>query len=158
MGSAVGFRTISLTIKHAWGESFITQRNKANPASPRVSPLHGKSLFPWQPNWLSLSKEWGRRRWQAGRGSGGMTVHADLHLTSRCVRHIAFLLSRRETLNGYFQTKQRISVQNSFWCKVLLCHTGKNVSVQNNIHIYTVKRPNVLWQPEEGHGLSLLQC
>lgn len=34
MGSAVGFRTISLTIKHAWGESFITQRNKANPALP----------------------------------------------------------------------------------------------------------------------------
>lgn len=69
MGSAVGFRTISLTIKHAWGESFITRRNKATLPSPRVSTLHGKSLFPWQPNWLSMSKEWGRRRRQAKRGS-----------------------------------------------------------------------------------------
>lgn len=71
MGSAVGFQTISLVIKHAWGESFITGRNKAALPAPRVSTSHGKSLFPWQPNWLSLSQEWGRRRRrrQARRGS-----------------------------------------------------------------------------------------
>lgn len=36
MGLAVGFETISLAIKHAWGESFITGRNKAALPFPRV--------------------------------------------------------------------------------------------------------------------------
>lgn len=36
MGWAVGFGTISLAIKHACGESFITGRNKAALPFPRV--------------------------------------------------------------------------------------------------------------------------
>jgi len=42
MGSAVGFGTISLAIKHAWGESFITGRNKT------ALPFSRVPTSPWK--------------------------------------------------------------------------------------------------------------
>lgn len=86
MGSGVGSRTISLPIKHAWGESFIAGRNKATLPSPRVSTSQRKSLFPWQPNWHSLyrnGKEVQTEAGVTGELCGGMRVRADLNLTSR---------------------------------------------------------------------------
>lgn len=84
MGSGVGSRTISLPIKHAWGESFIAGRNKATLPSPRVSTSHRKSLFPWQPNWHSLYRNGKEVQTEAGvmgELCGGMRVCVDLNLT-----------------------------------------------------------------------------
>lgn len=46
MGSGVGSQTISLPIKHAWGESFIAGRNKAALPSRRVLTSRGKKKNP----------------------------------------------------------------------------------------------------------------
>lgn len=118
MSSAVGFGTIRLAIKHAWGESFITVETKPPCPFHVFRRRRGKSLFPWQPNWLSLSQEWGRKgkvERREGRGagvwaggmSGGMTLLTDLHLTSRGTCHIGFLLSWRGKCDWYFLMKQR---------------------------------------------------
>lgn len=69
MGSAVGFGTISLAIKHAWGESFITGRNKAALPFPRVPAT------PWKKP-VSLATKLalfvtGMGKEEGGRGGGG---------------------------------------------------------------------------------------
>lgn len=101
MGSTVGFGTISLAIKHAWGESFITSETKPPCPSHVFQHRHGKSLFPWQPNWLSLSQEWGRRERRRrerrqGRGCRAEAWHSVLTSTWPLGEHTGFLLSWRE--------------------------------------------------------------
>lgn len=85
MGSAVGFGTISLAIKHACGESFITGRNKAAlpfprvPTSPWKKPVSLATKLALFVTGMGKEEEGG----EEGELSGGMTVRADLHLTSR---------------------------------------------------------------------------
>lgn len=84
MGSAVGFGTISLAIKHAWGESFITGRNKAALPFPRVPTSPWKKPVSLATKRALFVTGMGRAEVEAGGElSGGMTVHDDLHLTSR---------------------------------------------------------------------------
>lgn len=86
MGSAVGFGTISLAIKHAWGESFITGRNKAALPFPRVPTSLWKKPVSLATKLALFVTGMGKEEEEGGEEgelSGGMTVHADLHLTSR---------------------------------------------------------------------------
>lgn len=98
MCSAVRFWTISLVIKHAWGESFITGWNKATLPSSRVSTSQGekKACFPSNQTcslWHRNGERGGGGDMQAKRGElcGCMMVHVDLHLTSRWTCQIGFL-------------------------------------------------------------------
>lgn len=85
MGSAVGFGTISLTIKHAWGESFITERNKAALPFPRVLASPWKKPVSLATKLALFVTGMGKKEegGEEGELSGSMTVHTDLHLTSR---------------------------------------------------------------------------
>lgn len=48
----------------------LHHRGETKPPCPShvFQHRHWKSLFPWQPNWLSLSQEWRRRQRREGRG------------------------------------------------------------------------------------------
>lgn len=81
MSTAVEFGTISLAIKHAWGESFITGETKPPCPSHVFLHRHGK-----KPVSLATKRALFVTGMEEGGGGGGAEQghdYTDLHLTSR---------------------------------------------------------------------------
>ena len=77
MGSAVGFGTISLAIKHAWGESFITGAKQSRPALPTCFNIAvEKACFPGNQTG-SLCHRNGEGGGGGGGGGGGVEQRHD---------------------------------------------------------------------------------
>lgn len=119
MCSAAGSHAISLTIKHAWGESFITGARQSTPCPPHVFQHGGEERGGKRPVSLATKRApsvtgMGKEEdEEEGRPCGGMTVHADRHVTSRASTPYWFSALLEENTHRLFFMEQRQNQSNN---------------------------------------------